>query len=1340
MKRLAALIFVLFFVFIPKVYADTFNWALVFSQAGEYDQTDFPGKDSYFFMLPVAQVNEDPPTVNPISVTTEGITVDIYYQEEWKQFWVVLNDPPPGSVWQTTYLFESGPDSMTLDLSGATFRKLSMPEVTISGNTVSWNPVDYASLYEVWIYPLTGDGYPDTSSAPLQSGTFEETSCTLPDTIPDGEYAVRVNAREYYGNFLINRSSFYKKISIGTFKIAHVFSQAGEYDQTDFPEESSFWNMAIVAEVNTVPPTVNPISVTANGVGTYEIPYWDGWKCFILILDTPPPGPVWQTTYLFESGPDSMTLDHSGATFRELSIPEVTISGNTVSWNYVDYASLYDVEVFPLTGDGYPDTSSAPLHDSGNLKGRSYTLPDTIPDGQYAVRVHAKEINAGRLINRSCFYKKISISTGAFNWALVFSETVQYDQTDFPGGDSSFHMVPVAQVSADPPTVNPISVTANGVGTYEMPYQAGWKQFWVVLYDPPPGSVWQTTYLFESGSDSTTIDLSGATFRELSIPEVTISGSSVSWNPVEYASKYEVWVFPLTGDGYPDISDGLLHNSGLLEETSYTLPGTIPDGQYAVRVNAREYYGNFLINRSCFYKKISIGTFKIAYVFSQAGEYDQTDFPGESSFWNMSMAVAVNTAPPTVNPISVTANGVGTYEIPYLDGWKYFILILDAPPPGPVWQTTYLFESGSDSMTLDLSGATFRELSIPEVTISGNTVSWNPVDYASLYRVRLFPLAPDGNPDTSSSPLHDSGNLEETSYTLPGTIPDGEYCLRVGAMEINAGLLINRSYFYKKISIGLPATAEVTGKITNTDTGEGLSEATVSFDQGEYVLTTASDGTFSSSVIPAGTYEVEISATNYYANTLSKVTLSADMTNDLSSALTPKSPEIVSTGANPDEIYNDGATTTLLTAKVTHPDGSGDISSVVVDLVQIGGSASQEMYDDGTHGDAVSGDGTYSYQTTVATATPVQQFSLNVTASDLYGFKAYANINLKVIKKIVATAEPEQVDTHTITNSLSNQTLVVSFKLDSLKTSKYGGFQGESECYVELTVYKPDGTVYGVYNVTESIDISIPKAEAGDWEFKTVNKCTVSVTYEIETKGSGTGMLVGRVTNAYTGLGIVGVTVTCNTGGSTVTLDDGYFSGVAVAGTEAAVTSTATGYHTDVQVDIAIMAGAATSLTIQMISDASAAQPVPSSQQLSVINEPKEDPDPLTQPFAAKELQGNLYLNALFPLYQEPVNIYVGVSPDIPGMAGKIFLFNKNNELVELTDTLYPWREGVTASQSSQILSCPLSLLPAFSCIFYSMVTTDPVSLSNYDLVSFTLSINQATGALPDSYELSITN
>lgn len=519
--------------------------------------------------------------------------------------------------------------------------------------------------------------------------------------------------------------------------------------------------------------------------------------------------------------------------------------------------------------------------------------------------------------------------------------------------------------------------------------------------------------------------------------------------------------------------------------------------------------------------------------------------------------------------------------------------------------------------------------------------------------------------------------------------------------------------------------ATVKGSITNRDTGEGISGANVSFDQGEYVLTTASDGTFSSSVIPAGTYRVEISAANYYTKTLSNVTLSDGIINDLSSALTPKSPEIVSTGADPDEVYNDGATTTLLTAKVTHPDGSGDISSVVVDLAQIGGSASQEMYDDGTHGDAVSGDGTYSYQTTVATGTHIQQFSLNVTASDLYGFKAYGTIDIKVIEKITATVQPEQVDTHTITNSLSNQTLLVSFSLTSLKQYGLKNLWGEGECYVELTVYKPDGTVYDVYEVTESIDISIPNAEAGEWEFKTVNKCTTSVTYEIETKGSGTGMLVGKVTDAFTGLGIEGATLNCNTGGSTITLDDGYFSGVAVAGTDAAVTSTATGYQSNTRVNIAITAGVTTSLSIQMIPGDPLDQPAPSSQKIYLINEPKDDPDPLTQPFAAKESMGNLYFNALFPGYLEPVNIYLAISFIYPGLTGKIFLFKENNELVELTDTLYPWREATTVVESSQILSIPLNLLPPFDCIFISMVISE--SGSNYDLVYFTLPINQTT-------------
>ena len=921
-------------------------------------------------------------------------------------------------------------------------------------------------------------------------------------------------------------------------------------------------------------------------------------------------------------------------------------------------------------------------------------------------------------------------------------------------GTGSIYTLFYARVSGPSPE-DVTSFTATGPsGTFNLTYNRSFRElglYYAVGYSEGTGIIDPGAYTFQVTDnigrsatvvrdftyDETLPQVDSATMIPGNEAYVGTTTPTLSFDPVAGAVYYQVII-----QDYDRTA--IWYTSPITTATSYTVPSGLLQPNTAYIWQARVW------DSATNPQNLQVSNPFTFYTGTKAAPeltlYNLLSFPsGTDDLGFFPYGRAINVAPWDITYFQCIGPDLAIYNLAklrfqfnfpaYISGWKVFDPPTSTPPNG-----TYIFQIeniqgegtfATKEYTYDPIPDFIADTRLPDnnsyfdtlPTFSWSRVQGDPGDGSYLYSIRVTDY-------TTNMRWVDSPSSPDTTFTpSTNTLPLGSsYKWRVNVIDARSNNYRNSDYRTFTINdVAPPQTATVTGKITNTDTGEGLSEATVSFDQGEYVLTTASDGTFSSSIIPAGTYEVEISATNYYTKTLSNVTLSAGMTNDLSSALTPKSPEIVSTGANPDEVYNDGATTTLLTAKVTHPDGSGDILSVVVDLAQIGGSASQEMYDDGTYGDAVSGDGTYSYQTTVATATPVQQFSLNVTASDLYGFKAYGNINLKVIKKIVATAEPEQVDTHTITNSLSNQTLVVSFKLDSLKTSKYGGFQGESECYVELTIYKPDGIVDGVYNVTESIDISIPNAEAGDWEFKTVNKCTVSVTYEIETKGSGTGMFVGKVTNAYTGLGIVGATVTCNTGGSTVTLDDGYFSGVAVAGTEAAVTSTATGYHTDVQVDIAIMAGAATSLTIQMISDASTAQPVPSSQQLYVINEPKEDPDPLTQPFAAKELQGNLYLNALFPLYQEPVNIYVGVTPDIPGMAGKIFLFNKNNELVELTDTLYPWREGVTASQSSQILSYPLSLLPAFSCIFYSMVTTDPVSLSNYDLVSFTLPINQAT-------------
>jgi uncharacterized protein len=75
--------------------------------------------------------------------------------------------------------------------------------------------------------------------------------------------------------------------------------------------------------------------------------------------------------------------------------------------------------------------------------------------------------------------------------------------------------------------------------------------------------------------------------------------------------------------------------------------------------------------------------------------------------------------------------------------------------------------------------------------------------------------------------------------------------------------------------------------------------------------------------------------------------------------------------------------TALLTAVVkagTSPASTG--LAATVDLSALGGSATQPLYDDGTHGDVTSGDGTYSYSFTIPASQGVGIYKLNFTVTD----------------------------------------------------------------------------------------------------------------------------------------------------------------------------------------------------------------------------------------------------------------------------------------------------------------------------------------------------------------------
>jgi len=104
----------------------------------------------------------------------------------------------------------------------------------------------------------------------------------------------------------------------------------------------------------------------------------------------------------------------------------------------------------------------------------------------------------------------------------------------------------------------------------------------------------------------------------------------------------------------------------------------------------------------------------------------------------------------------------------------------------------------------------------------------------------------------------------------------------------------------------------------------------------------------------------------------------------------------VSASANPSFAYSGGST--LITANVTpgaNPASSGIF--VTANLASIGGSATQQLFDDGTNGDVTAGDNIYSFNATVANGTSAGGKSFAVTVTDVQSRNGSAAINFSVL-------------------------------------------------------------------------------------------------------------------------------------------------------------------------------------------------------------------------------------------------------------------------------------------------------------------------------------------------------
>jgi hypothetical protein len=885
-----------------------------------------------------------------------------------------------------------------------------------------------------------------------------------------------------------------------------------------------------------------------------------------------------------------------------------------------------------------------------------------------------------------------------------------------------------------------------------------WRGFYLIVEGAPKPGSYQFT--ISSGATSVTTDDTQATPKTIPIPDkntFSVQGNSFSWSLVDLPGADLYYILQINiADASGGTGRTVYYSSSGKNGTSMNVPqGVLIPGQsykWRVRVmdapdwvsaqnEAFSAYAPFTLSG------ISMGVVRHREYGDGTSEnfvqFQLKDGSGQNVTRSLSLS-NIKVYDPTGEPVNLTDLNVFDVSVATYNSqtgqWNYPQPNFD-PYGYAIFSNTLV--AGTYRIEVVYNGETHSQ----SVAYSG-PVSLPFIDPSS------FNLSEAPNGDLTWSWTLPSGNCPGTVYPLIRvdaqgqtlgffffSVPTGQ-CIRSLLLPASFVQMINTMSDQVRLSVIIrtndqnndtvssslilaqlapPALSEIHGKVTDALTGEPVEGASISLTPGSVSLISQDDGTFSSSSIPAATYSAEISATNYNTKTLSGIKVAAGVPNQLNVSLTPYAPQVTSPSATPNAVGNDGQSKTLLTARVTHPMGPSAIISVLGDLSAIGGSDQQLFYDDATHGDLTAGDGIYSFRSTVKPGTQATLYSLKVTAYDVAENQGFGFIPLNVIDKVSGVVQPGQTDSKTFVNPLVGQTLNIHYALSktvsALKSIR-------SDCEVQLTILRPDGSVYDTYSVTDAIDISIPNASAGQWTYQTTTQCASVQSYDIETGGSGTGMLVGRVMDAISGSGLQGASISCNTGGATVSLAQGYFSTVAVAGT-GVVTTAKTGYQTNVKVEVHIKAGNTTNLNIQVIPQGTSAQPVPSGIHIFNIVDPGDDPKPPTQPFAAKVSGTDLELNAIVPQYQQPVDVYLGFTINDGQHLGKLFLLDENDSVVELTSTLYPWRKGISQGDSAQVLKAISSLYPMGSYTLYSLVTPDSSTLSSYDLSFFTTTVAQ---------------
>jgi len=289
--------------------------------------------------------------------------------------------------------------------------------------------------------------------------------------------------------------------------------------------------------------------------------------------------------------------------------------------------------------------------------------------------------------------------------------------------------------------------------------------------------------------------------------------------------------------------------------------------------------------------------------------------------------------------------------------------------------------------------------------------------------------------------------------------------------------------------------------------------------------------------------------------------------------------------ASPDKIPADGSTATTLTVKITH---EGEPPSVSIDLSPLGRSSAQQMYDDGTNGDAFAGDDIYSIRTTSRASTPIAMKALKVTATDSCN-SVIAVIKIFVTSLIRDTVQAQGTNSHIVSNTIAGQTLNINHQL-----VQSSGCQIMQNGDITITVKDPAGQVIATETMSANENtITVSNAEAGNWTYEVTNNSisasflgrviqqNTQASYQIETVTGGLGIIAGTVTNAVTGTNLTGVRISTDTGGVSITVDGNYVM-VGAAGVFT-VTAFSLGYETLSKGNVTVNSGGTVTVDLALM-------------------------------------------------------------------------------------------------------------------------------------------------------------